>query len=170
MNYTSLSFIILLFLASSCRKFRDREIPNRVGVIAEKGMVVSAHPLASQVGISILKKGGNAIDAAVAVHFALAVVYPGAGNIGGGGFLIYRTDEGEYYTLDYREKAPARADRDMYLDGAGEADNQKSRLGHLAAGVPGSVDGMATVHENLESLAGQNCWSLRLSWLQMDFY
>lgn len=114
-------------------------------------MVVSAHPLASQVGLEILRNGGNAIDAAIGVHFALAVVYPGAGNIGGGGFLVFRNKDGAYFSLDYREKAPALADRDMYLDDSLNVDNQKSRLGHLAAGVPGAIDGMATVYERFAS-------------------
>jgi gamma-glutamyltranspeptidase / glutathione hydrolase len=85
----------------------------------KNGMVVSAHPSSSKVGLDILKKGGNAVDAAVAVQFALAVVYPGAGNLGGGGFMVYRSASGELATLDFREKAPLLASRDMYLDSAG---------------------------------------------------
>ncbi|MDQ1140216.1 gamma-glutamyltransferase [Pedobacter agri] len=85
----------------------------------KNGMVVSAHPEASKVGIEILKKGGNAVDAAVAVQFALAVVYPNAGNIGGGGFMVYRSAKGEVNALDFREKASVAATRDMYLDAAG---------------------------------------------------
>lgn len=112
----------------------------------KKGMVVSAHPVASKVGLDILKKGGNAIDAAVAVQFALAVVYPNAGNIGGGGFLVYRSSTGEIASLDFREKAPALASRNMYLDSAGKAITDKSLYGPLAAGVPGSVDGMVKAH------------------------
>ena len=108
----------------------------------KNGMVVSAHPEASQVGIDILKKGGNAVDAAVAVQFALAVVYPNAGNIGGGGFMVYRSAKGEVNALDFREKAAASANRDMYLDTAGNPIVDKSLYGHLATGVPGSVDGM----------------------------
>ncbi len=146
--------LILLFIFSSCSDEQQPHIPNRQGVVAEHAMVVSAHPLATQVGFEILKNGGNAIDAAVAVHFALAVVFPAAGNIGGGGFMVYRTKDGKYYTLDYREKAPNLAGRDMYLDENGEVSNQKSTLGHLASGVPGSVDGMATVHEKF----GQKPW------------
>lgn len=109
-------------------------------------MVVSAHPEATDVGLQILKKGGNAVDAAVAVQFALAVVYPNAGNIGGGGFLVYRSAEGETAALDFREKAPAKASRDMYLGADGNAIADKSLYGHLAAGVPGSVDGMVKAH------------------------
>lgn len=109
-------------------------------------MVVTAHPLATQVGIDILRAGGNAIDAAVAVQFALAVVYPQAGNIGGGGFLLYRDKNGLLEALDYREKAPAAATEKMYLDSVGEVMPEKSQLGVLAAGVPGTVDGMWEAH------------------------
>ena len=106
-------------------------------------MVVSAHPLASKVGLEILKQGGNAVDAAVAVQFALAVVYPSAGNIGGGGFFVYRSKQGNG-SLDFREKAPSRSYRDMYLDSAGDVIKNLSLKGHLASGVPGTVDGMVT--------------------------
>lgn len=116
------------------------------------GMVVSASPLASKVGLDILKKGGNAVDAAVAVQFALAVVYPNAGNIGGGGFLVYRAADGSTNTLDFREKAGAAASRDMYLDQSGAAIVDKSLYGQLAAGVPGSVAGMVTAHEKYGKL------------------
>lgn len=118
----------------------------------KNGLVVSAHPSASKVGLEILKKGGNAVDAAVAVQFALAVVYPTAGNLGGGGFLVYRSATGELATLDFREKAPEKASRDMYLDASGNAIPEKSLFGHLAAGVPGSVDGMVKAHEKFGKL------------------
>lgn len=117
------------------------------------GMVVSAKEQASKVGVDILKKGGNAIDAAVAVQFALAVVYPNAGNIGGGGFMVYRSAKGETNTLDYREKAAEGASRDMYLDAAGAPIVDKSLYGSLAAGVPGSVAGMIEAHEKYGKLA-----------------
>ncbi|HEY1062842.1 MAG TPA: gamma-glutamyltransferase [Daejeonella sp.] len=119
----------------------------------KNGLVVSAHPSSSKVGLDILKKGGNAVDAAVAVQFALAVVYPGAGNLGGGGFMVYRSASGELATLDFREKAPGMASRDMYLDSAGNAITDKSLYGHLAAGVPGSVDGMVKAHEKFGKLS-----------------
>jgi gamma-glutamyltranspeptidase / glutathione hydrolase len=106
------------------------------------GAVVSAHPLASKAGLDILKQGGNAIDAAIATQLALAVVYPGAGNLGGGGFMVARLQNGQLVSLDYREKAPAKAHRDMYLDPKGEALMEKSQNGHLAAGVPGTVAGL----------------------------
>ncbi|NEU07525.1 gamma-glutamyltransferase [Flavihumibacter sp. R14] len=116
-------------------------------------MVVSAHPEASRVGLNILKSGGNAVDAAVAVQFALAVVYPNAGNLGGGGFLVYRSSTGEISSLDFREKAPAAASRNMYLDSAGNAITDKSLYGPLAAGVPGSVDGMVKAHQKYGRLS-----------------
>jgi gamma-glutamyltranspeptidase/glutathione hydrolase len=119
----------------------------------KNGMVVSAHPSASKVGLDILKKGGNAVDAAVAVQFALAVVYPSAGNIGGGGFMVYRSAQGDIAALDFREKAPGMASRDMYLDSAGNPITAKSLYGHLAAGVPGSVDGMVQAHAKYGELS-----------------
>ncbi len=151
MKYLNYITAFLLFIITSCEHKNIAETPNRQGIIADKAMVVSAHPLASKVGLEVLKNGGNAVDAAVAVHFALAVVYPVAGNIGGGGFLVYRTNEGEYHTLDYREKAPAMAKRNMYLDSDGKVIDEKSRLGHYAAGVPGSVHGMVTAHQKFGS-------------------
>lgn len=116
------------------------------------GMVVSAHPLASEVGVEILKKGGNAVDAAAAVQFVLAVVYPNAGNIGGGGFMVYRSAKGETNTLDFREKAASNANRDMYLDANGNPIVEKSLYGQLAAGVPGSVAGMVEAHKKYGKL------------------
>ncbi len=121
------------------------------GTLAENAMVSSAHPLATKVGLTILKNGGNAIDAAIAVQFALAVVYPSAGNIGGGGFMVIRLKDGTTTTLDYREMAPARAHKDMYLDEEGNAISELSRYGHLAAGVPGSVAGMFEAQEKFGS-------------------
>ncbi len=118
----------------------------------DSAMVVTAHPLATKVGVEVLRAGGNAIDAAVAVQFALAVVYPQAGNIGGGGFLIYRDKSGAVAALDYREKAPSKAFEKMYLDSLGEVIPDKSRFGVLAAGVPGSVDGMWEAHQKYGKL------------------
>ena len=121
------------------------------GVYGENGMVVSAHRLASEVGRDVLREGGNAFDAAVAVNFALAVVYQQAGNIGGGGFMVYRLANGDVGTLDFRERAPFAASRDMYLDEKGEVIKDLSLKGHLAVGVPGSVAGMAALHEKFGS-------------------
>lgn len=111
-------------------------------LIAAKGAVASAHPLASMVGAAILKQGGNAFDAAIATQLALAVVYPNAGNLGGGGFLVGQLSNGKQVAIDYREKAPAAAHRDLYIESNGEANTEKSQLGHLAAGVPGTVAGL----------------------------
>jgi len=116
-------------------------------LIANKGAVASAHPLASMVGTAILKKGGNAFDAAIATQLALAVVYPNAGNLGGGGFLVGQLKSGKQVAIDYREKAPAAAHRDLYIDENGKANTDKSQLGHLAAGVPGTVAGLFATHQ-----------------------
>ncbi len=121
------------------------------GVYGEQAMVVSAHRLASEVGRDVLREGGNAFDAAVAVNFALAVVYQQAGNIGGGGFMVYRLADGTSGTLDFRERAPFAATPDMYLDENGEVIKGLSLKGHLAVGVPGSVAGMAALHEKFGS-------------------
>jgi gamma-glutamyltranspeptidase/glutathione hydrolase len=111
-------------------------------VTVAHGAVVSAHPLASSAGVAILKQGGNAFDAAIATQLVLAVVYPAAGNIGGGGFMVAHTGKGKNITLDFREKAPASATRDMYLDAAGNARTDLSQNGHLASGVPGAIAGI----------------------------
>jgi gamma-glutamyltranspeptidase/glutathione hydrolase len=118
----------------------------------KQGMVVTTHPAASEIGLAILKKGGNAIDAAVAVNFALAVCHPSAGNIGGGGFLVYRDKSGSVKALDYREKAPSAASRDMYLDSDGKIIPGKSMTGIFSVGVPGTVAGMQEMHDNLGKL------------------
>lgn len=107
-----------------------------------KASVGSAHPLASMVGVAMMKKGGNAFDAAIATQLALAVVYPGAGNLGGGGFLLGRKANGELIGIDYREAAPEKAHRDMYLDKNGNAQMNLSQAGHLASGIPGTVAGL----------------------------
>ena len=111
-------------------------------ITSENGAVVSAHPLASKVGVEILKMGGNAIDAAIATQLALAVVYPQAGNLGGGGFFVARLSNGELVSIDYREVAPGKAQRDMYIDPDGTARTDKSQGGHLSSGVPGTVAGL----------------------------
>lgn len=121
--------------------------------VYKNGMVVSAHPLASKIGTDILKKGGNAVDAAVAVQFALSVVLPIAGNIGGGGFMVYRGADGTYDALDYREKAPGNATETMYLDAEGNPITDLSLFGQLAAGVPGTVDGMVKAHAKYGKLS-----------------
>lgn len=112
-------------------------------------MVSSAHPLASAIGLEIMKNGGNAIDAAIATHFALAVVYPQAGNIGGGGFAVIRMNYGTINSLDFREKAPALAHREMYLNAKGQLNDMQSTHGLMASGVPGAVDGMFALNQNM---------------------
>src|SRR5262245_51854013 len=109
-------------------------------VYARKGMVVAQEPLAADVGLAVLKSGGNAVDAAVAVGFALAVTFPYAGNLGGGGFMLIRMADGRMTFIDFREKAPRKATHDMYLDASGDA-TKDSVVGWRAAGVPGSVRG-----------------------------
>ena len=111
-------------------------------VVALNGVVVSAHALASKVGTDMLRKGGNAVDAAIATQWALAVVYPGAGNIGGGGFMVAALSDGRKIALDYREKAPAAASKNMYTDSSGKALTHLAQDGHRAAGVPGTVAGL----------------------------
>jgi gamma-glutamyltranspeptidase/glutathione hydrolase len=126
--------------------------PISKSTISDQAMVVAPHPIAAQVGIDILKKGGNAIDAAIAIQLAIAVVYPRAGNIGGGGLMVLRTQTGKFDALDYREKAPERAHRDMYLDSLGNVVPRLSVEGHLAAGVPGTVAGMIAAHKKYGKL------------------
>ncbi|HEX6643481.1 MAG TPA: gamma-glutamyltransferase family protein, partial [Gemmatimonadales bacterium] len=120
--------------------------------VGQRAMVVSGSPIASQVGADVLRRGGNAVDAAVAVGFALAVVHPEAGNIGGGGFMVIRMRDGDVSAIDYREVAPGRATRDMYLDVNGNP-SSLSITGHLAAGVPGAVAGMLEAHRRFGKLS-----------------
>src|ERR1051326_5477332 len=119
---------------------------------AQHGMVTSIHELASQAGVDVMKQGGNAIDAAVATGFALAVVHPEAGNIGGGGFMLIRMSSGETHFLDYREKAPGKATEDMYWDKNGNVIPKLSTLGYKAVGVPGSVKGMVYAEQHFGKL------------------
>ena len=146
------AFGALIFSNTGCQQAAEVEQVEikpyaiQQSAVYDSTAVVSAHPLASEIGKDILRQGGNAIDATVAVHFALAVVCPRAGNIGGGGFMIVRTAAGESAALDYREKAPAAATTDMYLDSLGNVIPDISRKGHLAVGVPGTVDGMIQAH------------------------
>ena len=150
-NRIVISFFAIL-LITGCHETPSHVITGR-NITAEHGMVVSAHPEASKTGISILQKGGNAIDAAVATEFALAVCYPEAGNIGGGGFMLIRMNDGSTDVIDYREKAPLGASRDMFLDEKGNLTEGSSTETRLAAGVPGTVDGMIRVHEKYGRLS-----------------
>jgi gamma-glutamyltranspeptidase/glutathione hydrolase len=129
------------------------QLTNTSGHEYRNGMVVCAYPDASKAGLAILQKGGNAVDAAVAVQFALAVTLPEAGNIGGGGFMVYRGADGQTSTLDFREKAPSGASTNMYLDSAGNVVPDMSLYTHKASGVPGSVDGMVTAHKKYGKLS-----------------
>ncbi|RKF03562.1 gamma-glutamyltranspeptidase/glutathione hydrolase [Tenacibaculum lutimaris] len=122
------------------------------GVITEKAMVVSARKEASKIGSDILQKGGNVFDAMVATELALAVAYPYAGNLGGGGFMVYRKNTGEIGALDYREKAPLASHKDMYLDSLGNVIKNKSTLGAMAVGIPGTVAGVFATHKKFGSL------------------
>ncbi|HEX8811969.1 MAG TPA: gamma-glutamyltransferase, partial [Terracidiphilus sp.] len=117
-------------------------------VHAPHAIVASVHELASQAGVGIMQAGGNAIDGAVATGFALAVVYPQAGNLGGGGFMLIRMADGRTHFLDYREKAPASATANMYLDAQGNVIDNASIVGYKAIGVPGSVAGMVFAQKN----------------------
>lgn len=153
----SLPFFIAFLVLSSCNTAKNNsqtsvsinpyQYSGQKKVVAENGAVVSAHPLASKVGLEILKMGGNAVDAAIATQLALAVVYPQAGNLGGGGFFVARLSNGQLVSIDYREKAPGNASRDMYIDKDGTARTDKSQDGHLASGVPGTVSGLFTSHQ-----------------------
>jgi gamma-glutamyltranspeptidase / glutathione hydrolase len=133
-------FSLILFSSTLSAQYTDISIVKEVKV-KNRGVVVSAHPLASEAGAKILRAGGNAYDAVVATQYALAVVYPQAGNIGGGGFLVGVKNNGEKFTIDYRETAPRKATHDMYVDKNGKADTDLSQNGRLAVGIPGSVAG-----------------------------
>jgi gamma-glutamyltranspeptidase/glutathione hydrolase len=141
----SVFFFFLIFSCNSYKKTIDLN-PYQYSIhkkaISKNGTVVSAHPLASKVGVEVMKEGGNAIDAAIATQLALAVVYPNAGNIGGGGFMVARLANGQNLALDYREAAPSSASRDMYLDKNGNVVAGKSVNGHLSSGIPGTIAGL----------------------------
>jgi gamma-glutamyltranspeptidase / glutathione hydrolase len=145
---TTLLVTLAYFLMLQCTaQINPYNYQSQKKITCTNGAVVSAHPLASKVGLQILQQGGNAFDAAIATQLALAVVYPVAGNIGGGGFMVAHLKNGKNITLDYREKAPAKASRDMYLDSNGKPQMQLSQDGHLAAGVPGTIAGLFASHK-----------------------
>lgn len=146
-----LSRSVLTFLLIASFVFSPAALSNTVS--GANGVVTSRSQIASDVGIEILQQGGNAVDAAVAVGFALAVTYPSAGNIGGGGFMVIRLEDGTVVTQDHREKAPGAAFPDMFLDDAGNVDRRKSLYSAQAAGVPGSVAGMLDALERYGSLS-----------------
>src|SRR6185312_16224549 len=140
-------FLLIVYsfqIASAQQPINPYQYKTNKKVICKNGAVVSAHALASEIGVNILKQGGNAVDAAIATQLALAVVFSGAGNIGGGGFMIIHLKDGKNLAIDFREVAPGAASRDMYLDANGNAQMNLSQDGHLATGVPGSVAGIFT--------------------------
>ncbi len=141
----------LVLIAISMTQCREKSV-KATGLVAEKAMVVSARQESSAIGVEILKKGGNAFDAMVGTELALAVAYPFAGNLGGGGFMVYRKSNGDIGALDYREKAPMSAHKDMYLDSLGNVIPGKSTIGATAVGVPGTIAGIFKVHEEFGSL------------------
>ena len=147
-NYKFSFFILSCFFLFivQCKVTQTSKKVDR-GFIADSAMVVSAREEASAIGVSILAQGGNAFDAMIATDLALVVAYPFSGNIGGGGFTVYRTSDGLSGTLDYREKAPLAAHRDMYLDENGDIIPEKSTLGAMAIGVPGTVAGLFEIHQ-----------------------
>ncbi len=141
----------IAFVLVQCKESLPQKIV-KTGLITDSAMVVSARQEASAIGISILKNGGNAFDAMIATDLALVVSYPFAGNIGGGGFTVYRTKDGKVGSFDYREKAPLAAARDMYLDENGDVIPNKSTLGALAVGVPGAIAGLFAIHEKFGTI------------------
>jgi len=126
--------------------------PSQRHPVCADNLVATSQPLATAAGLAALKAGGNAVDAAVATGFALAVTYPAAGNIGGGGFMIVRLPDGSATSFDFRETAPAAARPDMFLDDRGEIDPDRIEAGYLAVGVPGTVRGLALAHARLGRL------------------
>ncbi|GAA0733565.1 gamma-glutamyltransferase [Aquimarina litoralis] len=151
-------YVLLLIIIVSCKKNQELPVVKTekkpvIGVIEKNAMVVSAREEASKIGRDILKKGGNAFDAMVATEMALAVAYPYAGNLGGGGFMVYRKADGQVGAIDYREKAPLAAFKDMYLDENGDPISEKSQLGAMAVGVPGTIAGIFEVHKKFGTLS-----------------
>jgi gamma-glutamyltranspeptidase/glutathione hydrolase len=147
-------FLMLLCFLVSCKKSEDKQSQHQSkrGTITSSAMVVTARAEASKIGSDILKKGGNAFDAMMATEMALAVTYPFAGNLGGGGFMVYRLANGDIGSLDYREKAPLASTKNMYLDDHGDVIENKSTLGPYAVGVPGTIAGIFAAHEKFGKL------------------
>ena len=151
----SLCILLCFWQCDSPKKEISQSTTPVMGLISQKAMVVSAREEASRIGSEIMQQGGNAFDAMVATEMALAVCYPNAGNLGGGGFMVYRTHQGEVGALDFREKAPLRANRDMYLDENKKYLQDKSKTGGLAVGVPGTIAGIFKAHKRFGSLPMQ---------------
>ncbi|MCV6629108.1 MAG: gamma-glutamyltransferase [Flavobacteriaceae bacterium] len=148
-QFSILAILISVLFTTACRQAPKLQ---PTGLVAEKAMVVSARVEASKIGSNILAKGGNAFDAMVATELALAVAYPFAGNIGGGGFMVYRKADGTTGAIDYREKAPLAAHADMYLDSLGNVIPNKSTTGATSVGVPGTIAGVFAVHKRFGKL------------------
>ncbi len=162
MKLSSLLLFSLLIIA--CKEkpkaqniAENPRVETKAAVIADSAMVVSARVEASKIGTEILKNGGNAFDAMIATEMALAVCYPYAGNLGGSGFMVYRSQYGEIGSLDYREKAPMAATKNMYLDKGGKVIPDKSSVGAMSVGVPGTIASMFAVHEKFGSLPMEVC-------------
>jgi len=150
-----LTLIAVLWISGACQRAlpgaANQYVPQK-NAVAVSAMVVTPHALATRAGLEVMNQGGNAIDATIAIHFAMAVVFPRAGNLGGGGFMVIRLKNGETDALDYREKAPALAHRDMYLDSLENVIKGLSTDGHLAAGTPGTVAGLIAAHQKYGKL------------------
>mgnify|MGYP001770851018 CR=1 FL=1 len=149
-RYTQVSVFIFHLCFSTLLFYNHKQVAATVSLPlrTKKAMVVSAHPLASEAGLQMLRKGGNAVDAAVATTFAISVVEPFSAGIGGGGFLLFRNAKtGEIKALDFRERAPLKAARNMYLDARGKVRPNLSINGHLAVATPGTVAGLYEVHQ-----------------------
>jgi gamma-glutamyltranspeptidase/glutathione hydrolase len=157
-------FISLILL--SFNVFSQRQL----SVKSKKGVVVTADKNASEVGVAIMKKGGNAVDAAVATAFALAVTHPFAGNIGGGGFMLIRLADGTSVSIDYREKAPAAATAEMFLDENGDVDTVSSQYGYLVAGVPGTIRGMEAAWKKYGKLKWHELLEPAIALAEKGFY
>jgi gamma-glutamyltranspeptidase/glutathione hydrolase len=148
-----LALSLLLFLLALSAESQTGALPDVPPVQAQHAMVVSIHHLASDAGLKMLQAGGNAVDAAVATGFALAVVYPDAGNLGGGGFMMLRLANGESHFLDFREEAPLRATANMYLDSNGKIIPEASTVGYTSVGVPGTVAGLVEAERRFGKLS-----------------
>lgn len=147
-----IAYTILITFTQCNTRTKTPPTKNTYGVLAKKAMVVSAREEASRIGVEIMKQGGNAFDAMIATDLALSVSYPVAGNIGGGGFMVFRKKDGTIGSLDFREKAPIAASKDMYLDENQNVNKAASKLGGLAVGVPGTIAGLFEVHKKFGSL------------------
>ena len=152
MNKNKLIVYLFFLICFSCSTLQNAK--SDLELHSEKNCaIVTGHPEATKIGAEILEKGGNAIDASLATQLALAVCFPRAGNIGGGGFMVFRKSNGEKYTLDFREKAPINSSKNMYLNNENKIIDSLSTYGHLAIAIPGTIDGIFEAHEKFGSLS-----------------